>query len=137
MIGWQAIAAVAPVPKNGALSNNAEMATPLPEGQRALDTVTEAGADDGSAGEVEVQRQSRDDGVAAEIAGSGRRRRSITGDAFAADALRDLVRCLCGVVVGRWKQASSVTGKAPKKVWVLHAMEAVHALIRTLEVGHQ
>lgn len=52
--------------------------------------------------------------------------------AFAAEsAVRGLVRCLCGVVVGRWKQ----TAKARKKAWVLHAMEAVHALVRTLEVG--
>ncbi|CAN0470882.1 unnamed protein product, partial [Ectocarpus sp. 12 AP-2014] len=49
---------------------------------------------------------------------------------FAAESVvRGLVRCLCGVVVGRWKQ----TVKARKKVWVLHAMEAVHALVRTLE----
>lgn len=49
------------------------------------------------------------------------------------DPLWALVRCLCGVLMGRWKQASS-KGGAPKKAWVLHAMEAVRALTRTLEV---
>lgn len=103
-----------------------------------MDIVAEARAGNDSAEDTEMQRQSRDnDSVAVESAGSGGRIRSTTGDACATDPLRDLVRCLCGVVVGRWKQASSVTGKAPKKVWVLHAMEAVHALVRTLEVGHQ
>lgn len=139
VIAWQAIVAVVPASKNGAMSNNAEMKSSLPEGQRAIGTVDDTRAgDDGAAGETEVQRQARDGGVvAAESASSGGRRRSITGDEFAGDALRDLVRCLCGVIVGRWKQASSVTGRAPKKVWVLHAMEAAHALVRTLEVGHQ
>lgn len=54
-------------------------------------------------------------------------------DTFA-DPLRALVRCLCGAVIDRWKQASSVE-KTPKKSWVLHGKEAVHALTRTLEVG--
>lgn len=54
-------------------------------------------------------------------------------DAFA-DPLKALVRCLCGVVIGRWRQASS-TGRAPKKAWVLHAMEGVLALVRALQVS--
>lgn len=104
-----------------------------------MDIVAEARAGNDSVGDPGMQRQSGGDGGggAVENADSGGRRRSTAGDAFAADPLRDLVRCLCGVVVGRWKQLSSVAGKAPKKVWVLHAMEAVHALVRTLEVGHQ
>lgn len=55
------------------------------------------------------------------------------GDVFA-DPLKALVRCLCGVVIGRWKQASS-NGRAPKKAWVLHAMEGVLALVRALQVS--
>lgn len=54
-------------------------------------------------------------------------------DAFA-DPLKALVRCLCGVVIGRWRQASS-NGRAPKKAWVLHAKEGVLALIRALQVS--
>lgn len=50
------------------------------------------------------------------------------------DPLRALVRCLCGVVVRRWKEASSA-GKSPKKVWVSHVMEAVLALTRAIEVS--
>lgn len=48
--------------------------------------------------------------------------------------LRALVRCLCGVVVRRWKEASSAR-KPPKKVWVSHVMEAVLALTRAIEVS--
>ena len=55
-------------------------------------------------------------------------------DAFA-DPLKAHVRCLCGVVIGRWRQASS-TGRAPKKAWVLHAMEGVLALVRALQVSN-
>lgn len=84
-----------------------------------------------SSRETEAQRPSRGGG-----GGGGGRTSSTTSDAFAADASRGLVRCLCGVVMGRWKQASSTTAKVPKKVWVLHAMEAVHALVRTLEVSY-
>ena len=112
-----------------------------------------AGAGAISSGEAEAQRPSHCDGDdATERHGDGdrggsdggggggggdssaRATSSTASDAFAADPLRGLVRCLCGVVVGRWKQAASTTAKAPKKVWVLHAMEAVHALVRTLEV---
>ena len=55
-----------------------------------------------------------------------------SGDTFD-DSLRVLVRCLCGVVVGRWKEASSI-GKSPKKAWVSYVMEAVHALTLAIEV---
>lgn len=58
---------------------------------------------------------------------------SVEDDAFA-DPLKALVRCLCGVVIGRWRQASSA-GRVPKKAWVLHAMEGVLALVRALQVS--
>ena len=72
-------------------------------------------------------------GVDVGSASSGRGGVSSASDAFA-DPLKALVRCLCGVVTGRWRQASS-TGRAPKKAWVLHAMEGVLALIRALQVS--
>lgn len=82
-------------------------------------------------------------GITVEVLGGGSSSKDIyvsgggsgktTNDPFA-DPLRDLFRCLCGVVVGRWKQAS-LAERARKKAWTLHAVEAVNALIRTLEVG--
>lgn len=65
------------------------------------------------------------------VAGSGG---SPGGEASAADPFRALVRCLCGVVAGRWKQVADADGRALKKGLVPHAMEAVHALTRALEV---
>lgn len=93
------------------------------------DTAAEEGVNDCRSGETQVHRSSGGGG------GGGERSSVSSCDGFTVDALRDLVRCLCGVVVGRWKQAFTSTAKAPKKVWVVHAMEAVHALVRTLEVG--
>lgn len=140
VIAWQAIAAVSSAPEISPASNTDEIVKGLPQGQSAMDVDVEAAAaGTGSAGGAEVQRPSRG-GDAAE-SGSGEsgdsdgRASSTASDAFATDPLRSLVRCLCGVVVGRWKQAASITAKAPKKIWVLHAVEAVHALVRTLEVG--
>lgn len=56
-------------------------------------------------------------------------------DAFN-DPVKALVQCLCGVVTSRWRQASSLEGtRMPQKAWMLHAMEAVHALTGILQVG--
>ncbi|CAM9213321.1 unnamed protein product, partial [Ectocarpus sp. 13 AM-2016] len=111
VIAWQAIAAVAPVANNASTRTDTETGKPQPsEGRSAMEV------------EADLVQQSHDDeagGVSTADFGS-----------FAAESVvRGLVRCLCGVVVGRWKQ----TVKARKKAWVLHAMEAVHALVRTLE----
>lgn len=65
----------------------------------------------------------------------GQGRRAAEFEAFN-DPERALVRCLCGIIASRWSQTSSLArGKTPKKVWVLHLMETVHALAQTLEVG--
>lgn len=113
VIAWQAIVAVAPVPNNASTRTDTETGKPQPpEGRSAMEV------------EADLVQQSHDD-----EAGSVSTAKC---GAFAAESVvRGLVRCLCGVVVGRWKQ----TAKARKKAWVLHAMEAVHALVRTLEVG--
>ncbi|CAM9884029.1 unnamed protein product, partial [Ectocarpus sp. 12 AP-2014] len=111
VIAWQAIAAVGPVPNNASTRTDTETRKPLPpEGRSAMEI------------EADLVQQSHDD-EAGSIS-------TAECGAFAAESVvRGLVRCLCGVVVGRWKQ----TAKARKKAWVLHAMEAVHALVRTLE----
>lgn len=140
VIAWQAIAAVAPAPAPAPASslapNKDETVKDFHQGENAMDVDADAaGAGANSSGEAEAQRPSRGGDDTAETNSGGRATSFTERGAFATDPLRGLVRCLCGVVVGRWKQAASTTAKAPKKVWVLHAMEAVHALVRTLEVG--
>lgn len=62
------------------------------------------------------------------------------GCAMKADPFDDpanaLVRCLCGIVTGRWKQAASALkgGSTPKKAWDLHAVEAIHFLTGMVKV---
>lgn len=143
VIAWQAVVAVAPAPgSDPPQPNNDGKEAGLRPGPEAMDVVDDAEAGAASSGEPEARRSPGEGGGAVEsgciggVNGSGSgRRSSAVRDGFGDDALRDLVRCLCGVVVGRWNQSASTTAKAPKKVWVLHAMEAVHALVRTLEVS--
>lgn len=146
VIAWQAIAAVVSPPDNGPVLNTAERVNSVQEKKDAETGSSEEGANDHQPRGTKVQGSLNGDGKSGSrdhvaedavlLRDSGGGKTSVSNcDASTVDALRDLVRCLCGVVVGRWKQASTTTAKAPKKVWVVHAMEAVHALVRTLEVG--
>ncbi|CAM9141767.1 unnamed protein product [Scytosiphon promiscuus] len=136
VIAWQAIATVVSARDDGPAQNTAERVNSAQARRDAgVASVGEEGASYCRSGETKTPGSSNGDGG---NDGKDHVQEDTVSrcDAFAVDALRDLVRCLCGVVVGRWKQASTTTAKAPKKVWVVHAMEAVHALVRTLEFQH-
>lgn len=152
---WQAIAAVATTPVPGPSQSSAPEPGSLGEGA-ALPSVSVAdvatpkqqqGQEVVSLpGEGRVQQpRAGGSGVAggaggAGVDGEGGAASGVGGgghadeDACAADPFRALVRCLCGVVTARWKQAGEADGRALKKGVVLHAMEAVYALTRALEV---